>query len=203
MKKLLTALLTLALVVLTAFSLTACDKNGFEKTSMKNWGAIKTTGGVITETDNYVYFINGITTSSGDNSFGTPVKGSLMVADKSDLSKTEIVVPKLFTSRDYSAGYYVYGSGAETYVYYGTPCTEKNSSGAVANDQMTFMRTRLDGENSETYFTIPSLEAEYRIVENAGKVYIVYYDTEDSALKCYDTTNKKTSVFNNSVFSFK
>ena len=194
MKKLLTALLTLVLVVLTAFSLTACDKNGFEGTSMKNWGAIKTTGGVITETDNYVYFINGITTSSGDNSFGAPVKGSLMVADKFDLSKSEIVVPKLFTSRDYSAGYYVYGSGAETYVYYGTPCTEKNSSGAVANDQMTFMRTRLDGENSETYFTIPSLEVEYRIVENAGKVYIVYYDTEDSALKCYDTTNKSTSV---------
>lgn len=194
MKKLLTALLTLVLVVLTAFSLTACDENGFEETSMNKWGVIEATGGVITETKNYVYFINGITTSSGDNSFGAPVKGSLMVADKSDLSKTEIVVPKLFTSRDYSAGYYVYGSGIDTYVYYGTPCTEKNSSGAVANDQMTFMRTRLDGKISETFLTIPTLEAEYRIVENADKVYIIYYDSEDSALKCYDTTNKSTSV---------
>ena len=194
MRKILTALLTLVLVVLTAFSLTACSPDDWKGTSMKEWGDVISTGGVITETDNYIYFINGITTSSGDNSFGTPVKGSLMVADKSDLSKSEIVVPKLFTSRDYSAGYYVYGSGAETYVYYGTPCTEKNSSGAVANDQMTFMRTRLDGLKSDTYFTLPSLEVEYRIVENAGKVYIVYYDTEDSALKCYDTTNKSTSV---------
>ena len=194
MKKLLTALLTLALVVLTAFSLTACDNNGFEATTMKNWGAIEKTGGVITETENYVYFINGITTSSGDNTYGAPVKGALMVADKSDLSKAEIVVPKLFTSRDYSAGYYVYGSGAETYVYYGTPCVEKNSSGAVANDQMTFMRTSLDGLKSDTYLTLPTLDVEYRIVENAGKVYIVYYDTEDSSLKCYDTSNKQTSV---------
>ena len=194
MKKLLTALLTLVLVVLTAFSLSACSDNKFEGTSMKNWGAIQKTGGGITITDNYIYYVNGIGSSSDDNTFGVPVKGALMVADKSDLSKTEIVVPKLFTSRDYSAGYYVYGSGAETYVYYATPCTEKNSAGSIAKDQMTFMRTRLDGEKSETYLTLSSLDVEYRIVENAGKVYIVYYDSTESALKCYDTTNKQTTV---------
>lgn len=186
MKKFLTAIISLIMVVTSAFALVGC-KDKWENTNMTNWEAVQSVGGLVAETKNYLYLVNGVGTSTDDNSFGAPIKGSLVVVDKNDLSKSEIAVPKLFTATDYTAGVYIYGD----YVYYGTPCTEKNKQGNIANDQLTFMRTKLDGSDTETYFTASTLGVEYRIVENGGKVYIVYYDMDASAIKCYDTSSKK------------
>ena len=47
-----------------------------------------------------------------------------------------------------------FGDIEEGYVYYGTPSTEKNSSGAIAKEDITFMRTKLDGSgDTDVYFT--------------------------------------------------
>ena len=131
--------------------------------------------------------------STGDNTFGAPVKGALMAAEKSTLGtdnvKTEVVVPQLFVASDYNAGLYIYGQGQETYVYYGTPNTAKDSSGAIANYELTFKRTRLDGEKDQAFFTVDSISTEYRMVEIDSVVYIVYYDTADSSLKSYNTSD--------------
>ncbi|MBQ8426661.1 MAG: hypothetical protein IJX16_02740, partial [Clostridia bacterium] len=153
--------------------------------TLTTWGQGSVYGGFIGETENYLYFINGVATSTDDNSFGAPVKGALMVQDKSDMEKApQVVVPKLFASSDYDAGVYIYGGRA----YYGTPCTDKNSSGNIANDEMTFASTKLDGTDTRTYFTVGALSVNFRILENDGSVYIVYYDTEDTALYSYNTT---------------
>ena len=199
MKKIFTFLLCLIISCITVFAV-ACGGSDFVTTDMLNWGAVdKTTqGGFVVETDNYAYFINGEGVTGGDNKYGVPVKGTLMAVDKSTLGtenvKTSIVVPKLFLAKDRSAGVYIYGSGAETYVYYGTPCIEKDSSGKPASSYMTFMRTRLDGKESEDFFTINSLSAEYRFVERDGVVYIVYYDSADQAIKTFNTQTKQTTL---------
>ncbi len=189
MKKFLTAILSVIMVVAGAFTLVGCNGK-WENTKMTNWGAVQTVGGFVSETDNYLYVINGMGSSTDDNTFGAPIKGSLVVVDKNDLSTSEIAVPKLLTATDYTAGVYIYGE----YVYYGTPCIEKNKQGNIANDQLTFMKTKLDGSKTETYFTASTLGVEYRIVENAGKVYIVYYDADTSSVMCYDTSSKKETV---------
>ena len=199
MKKIFTFLLCLIISCITVFAV-ACGGSDFVTTDMLNWGAVdKTTqGGFVVETDNYAYFINGEGVTGGDNKYGVPVKGTLMAVDKSTLGtenvKTSIVVPKLFLAKDRSAGVYIYGSGAETYVYYGTPCIEKDSSGKPASSYMTFMRTRLDGKESEDFFTINSLSQEYRFVERDGVVYIVYYDSADQAIKTFNTQTKQTTL---------
>lgn len=191
MKKFLVKLLVGVLAVgLLLTSLIACAETGWKKTSLTSWGEGDVVGGFIGEKGDYVYYINGNGSYTSKNSFGTPVKGSLMVFDKANLTVTEIAVPKLFTAADYNAGLYIFGD----YVYYGTPSTEKNSSGAVANTEMTFMRTKLDGTGTETFLTIDSRSSEYRIAEADGVVYIVYFDSNNSALKVYNTTTRSSSI---------
>lgn len=193
-KRLLKIFSCLTLVALLCLGLVACGGS--------NWDASKVTlktitaetgeqGGMVAQTENYVYFINGKGDSSGDNTLGEPIKGALYAADKNDLSKTSVIVPKLFVASDYNAGVYVYGG----YVYYGTPSTDKNSSGEIAKDELLFAKTKLDGTGTEILFNAGALSTEYRIVKGAdGAVYIVYYDSANSAIKSYNATTKETVV---------
>lgn len=199
MKKFLIAIACVIMATLTLFSV-ACGKNKFTYTDMTDWGAIKTEtlGGFAFETDNYVYFINGEAKNTDDNKFGKPIKGSLVAVSKSELGKENakysIVVPKLFAATDKFSGLFVAGEGENAYVYYGSPCTDKDSSGSAASSRMTFMRTSLDGKNTDTYLTIASLSYEYRFFEVDGKVYILYYDEENTQIVCYNTADKSEVV---------
>lgn len=196
MKRFFYGLLICVLAVSVCTGLVACggvDWNAEKEVSLKDPGAVNadSMGGFLVETDNYIYFINGIGSSSSSNAFGAPVKGALLAADKSDLSKYCVVVPKLFVASDYNAGVYIY----DGYVYYGTPSTEKNSSGAVASDELIFCRTKLDGTGTETFFNAGSLSAEYRIVKGGdGNVYIIYYDSANTALVSYNTATRSSTT---------
>lgn len=202
MNKLTKGLLTVSLATALVFPVAACGCNGnggssWKGTDFTDYGAVvsSTLGGLSAETENYVYFINGIESNSADNTFGTPVKGSLVAADKKDLSKSQVVIPELMTSSDYGAGVYIFGSGEETYAYYGTPNREKNSSGQVASSEMTFTKTRLDGKKSEKLFTVSSHSINYRVAADGdGNAYIVYYDTENKEIVSYNCNAKKSTV---------
>lgn len=188
-KNLLKILCGVVCACLLCLSLVACGGTSWAGTTMKTPG--ETEGyqnvGFVYETENYLYYINGVATSSNDNTFGKPVKGALMAIDKTDLSgKSEVVVPKLFASTSYKQGLFV----KDGYVYYGTPSTDKTSSNTIAYNEMTFMRTKLDGTGSESYFTVSSLSTDYRFFEKDGVVYILYYDTSDTALVCYNTSTR-------------
>ena len=191
MKKLLAKIVCMMLVLaLGVATLIGCsDSEWSAKVTLKNSGAVVSNGGFIAETENYIYFINGIGVSTSNNKMGQPLKGALMVADKNDLSKAEIVVPKLMTATDYNMGVFIDNG----YAYYGTPNDEKNSAGLIANNQMTFMRTKLDGSGkTDEYFTLGSLSIQYRIVKAGNTVYIYYY--ENNALYCYDTVKQEKST---------
>ena len=194
MKKFLAFTVATILSLTALFSLTACGNkakwNGVSADFSSLDANAQIVGSFIGQTDNYVYYINGLATSTEDNTLGVPVKGALMAAKKTDLTKTEVVVPKLFAGSDYNAGVYIYGE----YVYYGTPSLDKNSSGQIANYEMAFMKTKLDGTGSELLFTIPTLSAEYRIAQKDGKVSIVYYDADSSSIKCFDLSSKTTTT---------
>ena len=192
MKKVLLRILSMVLILsLAVVGLTACGGDKWEGTTMTGWGKVKSAGGFVAETENYIYYINGVADSTADNTFGVPVKGALMAADKTDLTKTEVVVPKLFAAADYKSGLFIDGD----YVYYGSPNTEKAGSGEVANTELKFMKTKLDGTDTTEFFTVNSLSAEYRIVKGGETVYVVYYDADETALVSFDTaTSTKTII---------
>ena len=198
MNKLTKGLLTISLSALLVGTAAACGgSKSWGGTTFKDYGAVKVSanGGFVVETDNYVYFINGIESSSSDNTFGTPVKGALVAAKKADLNDSQVVIPELMTSSDYDAGIYLFGSGEETYAYYGTPNREKTSTGEIASSEMTFTRTRLDGKKNEKLFTVSSFSTNYRIAQaEDGTVYIVYYDTANTSLMSFNCTTKKSTV---------
>ncbi|MBP5466547.1 MAG: hypothetical protein J6Y43_03180 [Clostridia bacterium] len=193
-KTFLKILLCLTAVALLCVSLTGCAKSNWDKSdvTLKDWGAVveANNGSFVAETANYVYYINGIGDAEEDNTFGMPIRGALMAADKSDFTKKCVVVPKLFVAEDYKAGVYIFGD----YVYYGSPSVNKNSSGEIAKDELFFSRTKLDGTVTDNYFSVSGLDTEYRIVKTGDDVYIVYYDSAASALKVYNTTNRKAEI---------
>lgn len=191
MKKIFISLILCFVMVISALSLVACGDEKWENaSSMTDYGNVISNGGFIAETDKYLYYINGFASYGEDNTFGNPIKGSLMAVEKSTLGsnnvKTEIVVPKLFVAEDYNAGVYIYGD----YVYYGTPSTDLNNHGEVARGEMTFTRSKLDGSSTETFFTVNFLNYTYRFVEKGGVVYLIYYNAGTSSLICYNTSNK-------------
>lgn len=195
MKKLIKSLFLALAVALMAIAFVGCGGSKWEGTTLTSWGAVKSNNGFVAETENYVYFINGKGSNTEDNSFGAPVKGSLMAIAKNDFvegktEKAQIVVPKLFVASDYNAGLYIAGD----YVYYGTPSLDKDSSGKIANSEMAFARTKLDGTDTKILFTTNSLSNEYRILEKDGVVYIAYYDANDKELCVYNTSDRKNIV---------
>ena len=197
MKKLITLIITLALSILTALGATACDSNKFTLPTLVTPGKTISVGGMIAETENYLYYINGLGASDGDNEYGKPLKGSLMVVDKSTLGgevKTEVVVPKLFVASDYGAGVYIYGEGENANIYYGTPSVDKDANGQIAKTTLAFMKTTLDGKKTEKLFNVDGIGTNYRIGEKDGKVYIVYYDAKETALKVFDCDSKSATV---------
>ncbi|MBO5714384.1 MAG: hypothetical protein J6R83_03055 [Clostridia bacterium] len=195
MKKLVKSLLLTLAVVCMAIAFVGCGGSKWDGTTLTSWGAVKSNNGFVAETENYVYFINGKGTNTEDNSFGAPIKGSLMAIAKTDFvegktDKAQIVVPKLFVASDYNAGLYIAGD----YVYYGTPSLDKDSSGKIANSEMAFAKTKLDGTGTKILFTTNSLSNEYRILEKDDVVYIVYYDANDKALNVYNSSTKKVTT---------
>lgn len=195
MKKILSKVLGCALATTIALStMSGCGgANNWEKPTLKTWGEAtgRLDGGFVAETENYVYFVNGVPDDSADNTFGAPVKGALMVMDKANPSTVQMVVPKLFAAADYASGFLIW----KDYAYYGTTNTDKAQDGSIAKSELVFERTKLDGTNNERLF-VPGIGIgdEYRIVKNGNDVYIVYYDAEETALKSFNATTKTESV---------
>lgn len=161
-----------------------------DSVTLKNPSNVVSEGGFIAETENYLYFINGVGTATSDNTFGAPLKGALMAAEKSNLSNQCVVVPKLFVASDYTAGVYIY----DGYVYYGSPSTDKNTSGSIAYDQMMLLRTKLDGTGTEVFLTLNTTAADYRVVKGSDAVYFVYYDNAAKSLKTFNTATRTEQV---------
>lgn len=139
-------------------------------------------GGLLTETADYVYFINGKASNTDRNDFGSVVKGSVQRIKKSDLNagnyaETQTVVPSVYYSGNYKAGLYIYGG----YLYYTTPSTEKNTDGEVLNSKLDFKRTKLDGTDTTKNYIWQSTDnaVDYRFVEVDGTVYILYALSEN------------------------
>lgn len=185
MKKRLLKILGLGLsVVMLLSTFAGCGSSKWKGSDMSDWGNVvnASLGGFVAETDNYLYYINGVGTSSSDNALGKPTKGALYAVSKADLTKTSVAVPKLFAATDYDMGVFISGD----YVYYGTPSTDKNSEGNIAYTDMAVTRSKLDGTETTTLFTVDSLALKHRFVEKDGAVYVVYYDGDESAIVSYN-----------------
>lgn len=178
MRKSITKIICSAVAVISASVLAfapACSVNwkGVSKDTSKVVDG--TNGGFVTETEDYIYFINGVTKNTAVNKFGSVLKGSIQRIsrkdfDSADYAKTETVVPSVIYSGIYDAGLYIYGE----YIYYTSPATEKNTDGEILNSYLDFKRTKLDGTGTETLWQSTDNGVNYRYVQVGDTVYILY-----------------------------
>lgn len=186
LKKKLTVLLAMTCLTCSAASLASCSNASFvPPQSADIGGEVTSNGGFVVEKGNFVYFINGVESSSADNTYGEVVKGALYRIDKASLAsgsydRAERVVPSLFVSQNYDGGVYIYGD----YVYYASPTTEKEKDGTVSTSWLSFKRAKLDGTSSKKdaddyLFRLDDNTVTYRFVEENGTVYCMYVKSGD------------------------
>lgn len=160
-------------------------------------GSVKSNGGFVVQKGNYVYFINGSEDYTAKNTFGKVEKGALMRISTADLAagnydKTDVVVPLLMVSQDYTSGIYVYGDR----VYYATPTSTKNKDGKVENSYIDFKSSKLDASSTmrDYYFRLSNNAAAFRYVEVDDVVYCMYVDTTNKEIHSYNTKTGKDTV---------
>ena len=143
---------------------------------------VQSNGGFAVQTGDYVYFINGKTSYTANNTFGSVLKGSVQRIKKTDLAggnyaSTQTIVPSVIYSGQFGAGIYIYGD----YIYYTTPSTQKDGSGNILNTTLDFKRTTLDGAETSrsSIWQCTDNTVDYRIVEEDGTVYILYAIAEN------------------------
>ncbi|MBQ7373986.1 MAG: hypothetical protein IJW64_05445 [Clostridia bacterium] len=184
-------LLCFIIAVCCALGLVACG--GGKKIAMDSSSRVDNTlkAGFVAETADYVYFINGAESYATTYTTGDVTKGALMRVKKSefaDLSTAnyETVVSKLIVADDTKAGFYIFGD----YVYYAVPSTEKDTTGALKNDQLNFFSTKLDATGTSSNITGRDFphSAQYRYIKSGDNVYLVVYSTE---LYVYDAKTCK------------
>ena len=195
MKKKFTKIISMiACLVLCITCFVACGNKDWSKNVTLNeydaTASANSNGGFVVERGDYVYFVNGVQNYATENKFGEPIKGALMVAKK-DLSKVEILLPKIIASGDYTAGIYVFGD----YVYYATPSTTKTGSGVVNYNDLVFARTKLDGSKTEEFLTVTGNTTMFRYAEVSGNVYLYY--VAENAINQYAVSTKETSEIAN------
>ena len=167
----------LVLVVLLSITLlfTACGENyDYKVDNFVDYSdeVVYGNGGIAVKQGEYLYFVNGVSDYTSDNTFGKVIKGAIMRYDldtngdvKADTLTT--VVPKKVFSSSKNSGIYVYGD----WIYYVTPAGEVDREGNALTDYVNFMRTKTDGSGTELLLQVKGNDVEYAFSHNA----LVYY----------------------------
>ena len=161
--------LTIVVLALVAFTLTACGFNPPRDNPATN-ASIYGNGGMEVRKGDYVYFINGFygidNVNDGSNDYGDAVRGgiyrtklvdgNLSYDEDGNLTDCDLIVPKIV---GYEFGsFYIY----DNHIYYATPNNEKDRYGELTKNLVDIYRCDIDGDNNTRIYTT---ESEYTNVE--------------------------------------
>lgn len=199
MKKFLKGIVSLALIFVVTFSLTACkDKisdTTVDTSKVKSINGQTTNGGMTVVHGDYLYFINGTKANDGKNSSGNTRGGIYRV--KYDVATGEVdedtyekVVSSLAGFNNDSL--YIFGD----FLYYAVPSETENYKGEVLYNKVKFMRHDLvHGKDHEIYTTnknaTGTVSYEYYVVGDT--LNLVVYESADSSITSL-RIGKKTST---------
>ncbi len=185
MKRILKSCLVVLVAVCVAFPLVACKKKVSPTTTnvenVKVVNGVSTNGGLTVVHGEYLYFINGVKTNDGsklkDNKRSAICRVKYDVNTGETSGDMEIVVDELVGFK--YGTLHVFGD----YLYYTTPCMDKNSNATVLYNKTSFKRYDLVNKKSYTIFTT-ALNNSSETVE-----YAYYVSGESLNLLVYEKTN--------------
>lgn len=156
-KKVIFSIAVVAVVAVICMALVGCESYKNTTFPMPDTNAtVQSNGGSVVVQGDYIYFINGSAGYLSDdvkaNWFGHAVKGAVMriKTNATDLSAVETIVPKTVYSSAANTGFSIYGD----YIYYVSPSVEENRDGSVKTDNLQWMCTRLDGQDTKVILEI-------------------------------------------------
>lgn len=155
MKKFFKSFLVIMIAACVALPLTACKKKvsptTVDLTNVKTVNGVSTNGGITAVYGEYLYFINGTKTNDGtsqsDNTRSAICRVKYDATTGETTGDMEIVVDELVGFEDGSL--YFFGD----YMYYATPCSDKNASADVLYNKTTFKRYDLVNKKSYSIYT--------------------------------------------------
>lgn len=163
-KKLILIFAVIALVAVLTTCFVACNK-GYKWHSVGGGDAtapVKSNGGYVVKQGNYLYMINGYSGADQDNTFGTPVKQSIVRVELKDgeidnSTAVEVVPKSVYNSSKKGGGIAIFGD----WIYYVTNNYDKDKNGNASTTNSDFMRTKIDGSATQLIATINSRSVEY------------------------------------------
>lgn len=191
----------LAAILLTlVFALCGCAENSYgpiDTLSENGSAKVMSNGGTVVIQGSYLYFINGITSYSSENTFGNVVKGAIyrvqLDGEGNVVEDTlQCVVPKkVFNSYKNGGGFYVFGD----WIYYSTPSTIKDTSGNETTTILEFYRAKTDGTSTQLILRLDGNSTPYAFSDKN----LVYYSS--NTLYSVDLTdaNFKSVVLSENV----
>ncbi len=208
MKKIIKSLFAFVLCLCTLFTFTACDNN-LSATTNSSEGVVSN-GGVSVYYDGWLYFVNGTKTASKSNVTGNIVNGALyrVKADAEgnilyntttdddgneikSFDQIELVINKLVGFKYGSIR--IYGD----FLYYTTPCTEKNKSGEMLYGKTEFRRYDLVNKKDQLLYTSNASDDDltFGFVKQSTSLYLVIFEKNSATLTSLLMGDKVTSVF--------
>lgn len=173
MNKKIIAVMTLLIAVAILFC--GCGENfNYGPVAGEDYSSEKVigNGGMAVIQGNYLYFINGVSNYTEDNTFGNVVKGSIMRYSLDENGKVTgdpvTIVPKKVFSSSANAGIYVFGE----WIYYVTPSNVTNSEGVIQTSYIEFYRTKTDGTATQMIHRLKGNSTEYVFSANALTYYL-------------------------------
>lgn len=189
MKKILKLTLSVALAFVCIFSFTACKKKVSDTTvdtsKVLSVNGVNTNGGMTVVHDGYLYFINGVKNNDGttleDNTQAAICRVKFNASTNAvDDDTYEVVVDNLVGYKNGSIHFF------GDYMYYATPCTDKNNKATVLYNKTTFMRYDLVNEKSYEIYTTVKNDAEetisYAYYVVGDNLYLVVYEKNNATI---------------------
>lgn len=200
MKKILKITLSVALAFVCLFSFTACKKKisatTVDTSKVAASNGESTNGGISVVHDGYLYFINGMKTNDGTGLSGNKKSAICRVEYNNgtiDEDTYEIVVDDLVGFEDGSL--YVFGD----FLYYTTPCSDKNNKATVLYNKTSFMRYDLVNEKSYEIFTTAQNVADeaitYAYYVVGDKLNLVVYEKKNATITSLNINKKVTTNY--------
>lgn len=190
MKKIVSGIIVVVMVVAMLLTLTACNDYKWDAVGTKEYSSQEAQGNgtLAVQQGNYLYFVNNVADDSSltkdENKWGANgVNGAIMKAtinEDGSLTVLGIVVPKMFYTDTTNAGLYVYGE----WIYYVARSQKTDNKGNLLSS-LEFMRTLTDGTKTESIAIVEDLTTNY-IYTKTGLLY-----TLDSNIHYVDYSGKK------------
>lgn len=211
MKKLFKSLLVVVVCLIACLGFAGCDPKKELSVTTNVTTNIKSNGGIALIHDGWLYFINGTKTNNAENNKGKTVlsgiyrvktndKGEILYkqsgssdSDKKEFATIEPVVQSLTGFKEGSIA--IFGN----FLYYATPCKDKNRDGEMLYNRTEFRRYDLVNKIDQKIYTTVSNSSDtikYTYYKQVSDLYFVIYEQSQSTLKTFKIGNEIESAVN-------